>query len=74
MNDGRDSRARLAVILQRIAPDLAAPLWRVKTLRDLPVTWREDVADNRVPVSGCPLSDSIRGPGSAAGHVVARRA
>jgi hypothetical protein len=44
-----DERARLAVVLQRIAPDLAAPLWRVKTLRDLPVAWREDVAD----VLGC---------------------
>jgi hypothetical protein len=44
-----DERARLAVVLQRIAPDLAAPLWRAKNLRDLPVAWREDVAD----VRGC---------------------
>jgi hypothetical protein len=36
-----DERTRLAVVLQHIAPDLAAPLWRVKTLRDLPVAWRE---------------------------------
>jgi len=40
-----DERARLAAVLQRIAPDLAAPLWRVKDLRDLPIAWREEVAD-----------------------------
>jgi hypothetical protein len=39
-----DERARLAIVLQRIAPDLATPLWRVKILRDLPVSWREEVA------------------------------
>jgi hypothetical protein len=47
-----DERARLAIVLQRIAPDLAAPLWRARNLRDLPVTWREDVAD----VLGCEAS------------------
>jgi hypothetical protein len=45
----RAERARLAIVLQRIAPDLAAPLWREKNLRDLPVAWREEVAD----VLGC---------------------
>jgi hypothetical protein len=44
-----DERARLAIVLQRIAPDLAAPLWRERNLRDLPVAWREEVAD----VLGC---------------------
>jgi hypothetical protein len=44
-----DERKRLAVVLQRIAPDLAAPLWRVRDLRELPVAWRKDVAD----VLGC---------------------
>ena len=45
----RGRRTRPPRDRSRIVPDLAAPLWRVKTLRDLPVTWREDVAD----VLGC---------------------
>jgi hypothetical protein len=45
----RAERARLAIVLQRIAPDLTAPLWREKSLRNLPVAWREEVAD----VLGC---------------------
>ena len=36
---------RLAVVLQRIAPDLVAPLWRVRRLRDLPVDVRGEIAD-----------------------------
>jgi hypothetical protein len=47
--DCRDERARLAIILQRIAPDLVAPLWRVRSLRDLPRRVREEIAD----VLGC---------------------
>ena len=47
--DRRGERTRLAIILQRIAPDLAAPLWRVRSLRELPVAWREEVA----AVLGC---------------------
>jgi hypothetical protein len=35
--------------LQRIAPDLVAPLWRVRELRDLPLDVREQIAD----VLGC---------------------
>jgi hypothetical protein len=48
-----DERARLAIVLQHIAPDLAASLWRVKTLRDLPVAWREEVA----AVLGCETAE-----------------
>jgi len=40
-----DERSRLAVILQRIAPDLVASLWRVHELRDLPLGVREQIAD-----------------------------
>jgi hypothetical protein len=47
--DRSDERARLAIVLQRIAPDLAAPLWRVRNLRELRVAWREEVAN----VLGC---------------------
>jgi hypothetical protein len=47
--DRPDERARLAIILQRIVPDLAASLWRVRNLHELPITWREEVAD----VLGC---------------------
>ncbi|HTD58363.1 MAG TPA: hypothetical protein VK672_05665 [Solirubrobacteraceae bacterium] len=42
-------RARLAIVLQRIAPDLAAPLWRVRTLRELPLKVRGQIAN----VLGC---------------------
>ena len=47
--DSRDERARLAVILQRIAPDLVASLWRVQELCDLPLEVREEIGD----VLGC---------------------
>jgi len=40
-----DERKRLAVVLQRIAPHLVAPLWRVRRLRDLPVPVREKIAE-----------------------------
>ena len=40
-----DERARLAVVLQRIAPDLVAALWRVRELRELPLETRETIAD-----------------------------
>ena len=40
-----DDRARLAVVLQRIAPDLVAHLWQVRQLRHLPFDVRETVAD-----------------------------
>ncbi len=40
-----DERARLAVVLQRIAPDLIASLWRVRRLRDLPLETRKTIAD-----------------------------
>ena len=36
---------RVAIVLQRIAPDLVAPLWRVRRLRDLPLDIRETIAD-----------------------------
>ena len=36
-------------MLQRLAPDLAAPLWRVRTLRDLPPDIREQIGN----VLGC---------------------
>ena len=49
MTDRPDERARLAIIWQRIAPDLAALLWRVRNLRELPTAWREEVAN----VLGC---------------------
>jgi hypothetical protein len=38
-------RARLAIVLQRLAPDLAAPLWRVRTLRELPLKVRGQIAN-----------------------------
>jgi len=44
-----DECARLASVLQRIAPDLAAPLWRVKALLELPLDVREQIGD----VLGC---------------------
>jgi hypothetical protein len=40
-----DRRTRLAVVLRRIAPDLVAPLWRVRELRELPFEKRELIAD-----------------------------
>ena len=45
----RDERTRLALILQRIAPDLVASLWRVQELRDLPLEVREEIGN----VLGC---------------------
>jgi hypothetical protein len=33
------------IVLQRIAPDLAAPLWRVRTLRELPLAVRGQIAN-----------------------------
>jgi hypothetical protein len=49
MNDCRDDRARLAVILQADRARPRRTLWRVKKLHDLPVAWREEVAN----VLGC---------------------
>jgi len=40
-----DERARLAIVLQRTAPDLVAHLWQVRRLRDLPLDVRETLAD-----------------------------
>jgi hypothetical protein len=40
-----DRRTRLAVVLRHIAPDLVAPLWRVRELRELPFEKRELIAD-----------------------------
>ncbi len=50
---GRRASTRLAVILQRIAPDFVAPLWRVRSLRDLPLDLREQIAD----VLGCEAAE-----------------
>jgi hypothetical protein len=44
-----EERTRLAVVLQRIAPDLVAPLWRVRELHDLPLEVREEIGN----VLGC---------------------
>jgi hypothetical protein len=44
MSDGRDDRARLAAILQRIR-DLVAHLWQVQALRELPLQVRETIAE-----------------------------
>jgi len=49
----RDERTRLAIILQRVAPDLAAPLWRVQQLRDLPLEVREEIGN----VLGCEAAE-----------------
>jgi len=40
-----NERSRLAIILQRLAPDLVASLWRVRRLRDLSLDVRETIAD-----------------------------
>ena len=42
MNRG-DERGRLAVIVQRLAPDLGAHLWQVRELRELPLDVREQI-------------------------------
>lgn len=47
-----DERARLAVVLQRIALDLAASLWRVREPRNLPFDVREQIAS----VLGCEVA------------------
>jgi len=41
----REERSRLAVILQRLAPDLAAELGKVEDVRDLPREVREAIVD-----------------------------
>jgi hypothetical protein len=40
-----NERARLAAVLQRIAPDLVSSLWQVREPRELPVDVRETIAD-----------------------------
>jgi len=41
----REERSRLAVILQRLAPDLAAELAKVEDVRELPREVREAIVD-----------------------------
>jgi len=40
-----DARTRLIALLMRLAPDLAAELWRVRDMRELPRDVREAIVD-----------------------------